>query len=90
MHIGKNNTRQRYNLEENELAIVETEKDLGVTFSELLGWSEQGAAILRVASLRVASLRVASLRVASLQVASLRVASLRVASLRVASCESAS
>ena len=40
MHIGKNNTRQRYDLEENELAIDETEKDLGVTFSESFGWSE--------------------------------------------------
>ena len=40
MHIGKNNTRQRYDLEENELAIDETEKDLGVTFSESFSWSE--------------------------------------------------
>ena len=40
MHIGKNNTRKRYHLEENKLAIVETEKDLGVTFPESFGWSE--------------------------------------------------
>ena len=40
MHIGKNNARQHYHLEENELAIVETEKDLGVTFSESFSWSE--------------------------------------------------
>ena len=40
MHIGKNDARQRYYLEENELAIVGTEKDLGVTFSESFDWSE--------------------------------------------------
>ena len=38
MHIGKNNARQHYHLEENELAIVETEKDLGVTFSGSFSW----------------------------------------------------
>ena len=40
MHIGKNDTSQRYHLEENELVIVGTEKDLGVTFSESFDWSE--------------------------------------------------
>ena len=40
MHTGKNNTRQCYHLKGNELAIVGTEKDLGVTFSDSFGWSE--------------------------------------------------
>ena len=40
MHIGKNDARQRYYLQENELVIVGTEKDLGVTFSESFDWSE--------------------------------------------------
>lgn len=40
MHTGTNNTRPSYHLGKNELAMVKTEKDLCVIFSESFRWSQ--------------------------------------------------
>ena len=39
MHIDESNTIKRYHLERNELMAVTPQKDLGVAFSESIGWS---------------------------------------------------